>query len=164
MHALNGKPASFLAVRTKEAKLGRKEKCPFFFSSFPAYLLNTLRIYPCREGYYIEEYYIGVVIQGKQLLLVVCIMLYFIIWELTVAETHLRNGLLISHPKVSRLISLLKRSRLGHFGLIYSVTRGELYQKLKNVSCDTFVNSDYSLLAILDKIRTIDACRVEFQR
>ena len=64
VHALNRNPASFLTMHTKEAKLKRKEKDPFF-SSFPAYLLGMLRIYPYIEDYYIEDYYIDVVIQGK---------------------------------------------------------------------------------------------------
>lgn len=92
MRALNQNPASFLAMNTEEAKLGRKEKDPFFIS-FLAYLLGMLRIYPYVESYYTEEYFIEVVIQGKYYLPVICISLYFTMWELAVAETHLRNGL-----------------------------------------------------------------------
>jgi len=62
--ALNWNPASFLAVHAKEAKLGRKEK-DSFSPSFSAYLLSSFRIYPYIKGYYIEENYIDVVIQGQ---------------------------------------------------------------------------------------------------
>lgn len=44
------------------------------------------------RGYYIEERYRDVATQGKQGLPVIYIMLEFI-QELTVAETHFRNGL-----------------------------------------------------------------------
>lgn len=46
-------------MHTKAAELGRKEEYPFLF-------LPTLRIYPCIEGYYIEERYRDVAAQGKQ--------------------------------------------------------------------------------------------------